>query len=138
MCGARLIVLYVFPDSGAAPESRVTAARGRWSFAHMASLDAGTQAVIGALAGMVEITIAQPTVTWKNYLQDGRSPPLNPAVWYRGWTVAVFMQAPVTCAQFGGSRLFEQWLTPEHGGGGRGKVRGGNLARAHQHMRWRC
>ena len=36
-------------------------------------------------------TKTQPLHTLKNFAQDGRRLPLNPAVWYRGWTAGVLM-----------------------------------------------
>ena len=38
----------------------------------------------------------QPLQTLKNFVQDGRRLPFNPAVWYRGWTAGVLMCVPMT------------------------------------------
>ena len=50
----------------------------------------------------------QPLLTLKNFIQDGRRLPLNPAVWYRGWTAATLMCVPMTVVQFGAARHFER------------------------------
>jgi solute carrier family 25 citrate transporter 1 len=42
---------------------------------------------IGAVAGIVEVAIMQPTVAIKNALQEGRPLPSNPAAYYRGLIV---------------------------------------------------
>ena len=44
----------------------------------------------------------------KNFAQDGRRLPLNPAVWYRGWTAGVLMCVPMTVVQFGAARRLER------------------------------
>ena len=44
----------------------------------------------------------------KNFAQDGRRLPLNPAVWYRGWTAGVLMGVPMTFVQFGTARRLER------------------------------
>ena len=72
------------------------------------SLDPATQAGIGAFAGLVEVTVQQPLHTLKNFVQDGRSLPLNPVVWYRGWGAGVLMCVPMTVVQFGAARRFER------------------------------
>ena len=42
---------------------------------------------VGALAGLVEVSIMQPTVALKNALQEGRALPRSPAELYRGYAV---------------------------------------------------
>lgn len=44
----------------------------------------------------------------KNFAQDGRRLPLNPAVWYRGWTAGILMSVPMTVVQFGAARRLER------------------------------
>ena len=44
----------------------------------------------------------------KNFAQDGRRLPLNPTVWYRGWTAGVLMCVPMTVVQFGAARRLER------------------------------
>ena len=44
--------------------------------------------MIGALAGVTEVTIMHPTVALKNALQEGRSLPRTPAALYRGYLVS--------------------------------------------------
>ena len=53
-------------------------------------------------------TKTQPLHTLKNFAQDGRRLPLNPAVWYRGWTAGVLMGVPMTFVQFGTARRLER------------------------------
>jgi len=53
-------------------------------------------------------TKTQPLHTLKNFAQDGRRLPLNPAVWYRGWTAGVLMCVPMTVVQFGTARRLER------------------------------
>lgn len=53
-------------------------------------------------------TKTQPLHTLKNFAQDGRRLPLNPAVWYRGWTAGVLMCVPMTFVQFGTARRLER------------------------------
>ncbi|ACO70232.1 mitochondrial carrier family [Micromonas commoda] len=73
-----------------------------------ATLDPGTQAGIGAFAGLVEVSVNQPLHTLKNFTQDGRVLPMNPAVWYRGWSAGVLIGVPMAVVQFGGSRSLER------------------------------
>jgi len=108
-----------------------------------ATLDPGTQAGIGAFAGLVEVSVnqvrrthlvrvgtrpdrtgtlprtdaslpfpisllPQPLHTLKNFTQDGRVLPMNPAVWYRGWSAGVLIGVPMAVVQFGGSRSLER------------------------------
>lgn len=44
--------------------------------------------MIGAFAGMTEVTIMQPTVAIKNALQEGRPLPRTPVAYYRGLAVS--------------------------------------------------
>ena len=109
-----------------------------------ATLDPGTQAGVGAFAGLVEVSVnqvrhahlvrvgtrpdrtdthptrtdaslpfplsplPQPLHTLKNFTQDGRVLPMNPAVWYRGWSAGVLIGVPMAVVQFGGSRSLER------------------------------
>lgn len=56
--------------------------------AEMDSLSSAEHTAIGALAGIVEVGIMQPTVAIKNALQEGRPLPANPAAYYRGLLVS--------------------------------------------------
>lgn len=67
-------------------------------------------AAIGGLAGLVEVTLQQPTVTAKNLMQRGLPIPLNPAVLYRGWLVNSASVGPICCLQFGTNRFLESSL----------------------------
>lgn len=51
--------------------------------------------MIGALAGMTEVTIMQPTVAIKNALQEGRPLPRTPLAYYRGLSVSYIMFATI-------------------------------------------
>ncbi len=44
--------------------------------------------LIGAFAGSCEVCVMQPTVAFKNALQEGRALPRNPLHYYRGLTVS--------------------------------------------------
>jgi hypothetical protein len=49
---------------------------------------------IGALAGLTEVSIMQPTVAIKNALQEGgRLVPRSPVELYRGYTVSSALHA---------------------------------------------
>mmetsp|Transcript_41218 Transcript_41218/g.78731 ORF Transcript_41218/g.78731 Transcript_41218/m.78731 type:complete len:270 (-) Transcript_41218:327-1136(-) len=76
----------------------------------MNSLTAMDTAAIGGIAGAVEVTLQQPTVTMKNFLQQGKPIPLNPKVLYRGWFVNCASIAPICCIQFGVNRALENFL----------------------------
>lgn len=52
------------------------------------SLSSVEHTAIGALAGIVEVGIMQPTVAIKNALQEGRPLPAAPAAYYRGLLVS--------------------------------------------------
>ena len=54
----------------------------------MASLSPWEHTMIGAFAGMTEVTIMQPTVAIKNALQEGRPLPRTPVAFYRGLAVS--------------------------------------------------
>jgi hypothetical protein len=41
-------------------------------------------AVIGGMSGTLEVCLMQPTVAFKNAIQEGRPIPLNPVHMYRG------------------------------------------------------
>ncbi|KAK3277170.1 hypothetical protein CYMTET_14798 [Cymbomonas tetramitiformis] len=68
---------------------------------------------IGALSGVVEVAIQQPTVSWKNSIQQGRPISFNPMICYRGVFINAASIAPITCTQFGASRAFENLIVDE-------------------------
>jgi hypothetical protein len=74
-------------------------------------LSAATHAAIGAVSGVIEVTLLHPTVSWKNALQEGRPLQLAPQALYRGYLVNVSSFAPITCVQFGVHRLLEGALS---------------------------
>eukprot|EP00238_Polyblepharides_amylifera_P008384 CAMPEP_0196593952 /NCGR_PEP_ID=MMETSP1081-20130531/76998_1 /TAXON_ID=36882 /ORGANISM="Pyramimonas amylifera, Strain CCMP720" /LENGTH=181 /DNA_ID=CAMNT_0041918079 /DNA_START=95 /DNA_END=637 /DNA_ORIENTATION=+ len=76
----------------------------------MSQLSAIDLAAIGAFAGVVEVSLQQPTVTAKNYLQQGKAVPLSPSILYRGWLINSASIAPICCIQFGTNRFLELTL----------------------------
>ena len=74
-------------------------------------LSASTHAAIGAVSGVIEVTLLHPTVAWKNALQEGRALNLRPTALYRGYLINVGSFAPITMAQFGVNRLLETRLS---------------------------
>ena len=54
----------------------------------MAHVSPGEHTLIGAGAGIVEVTLMQPTVAIKNALQEGRPIPSQFSHFYRGLTVS--------------------------------------------------
>ena len=53
----------------------------------MSTLTPLEHTAIGALAGVTEVTLMQPTVAIKNALQEGRPLPRTPTALYRGLVV---------------------------------------------------
>ena len=74
-------------------------------------LSASTHAAIGAVSGVIEVTLLHPTVAWKNALQEGRQLNLRPSALYRGYVMNVGSFAPITMVQFGVNRLLESRLS---------------------------
>ena len=74
-------------------------------------LSASTHAAIGAVSGVIEVTLLHPTVAWKNALQEGRPLVLAPKALYRGYLINVGSFAPITCVQFGVNRMLESALS---------------------------
>ncbi|KAG1671135.1 hypothetical protein FOA52_005387 [Chlamydomonas sp. UWO 241] len=60
---------------------------------------------IGALGGMCEVMLLQPTVGFKNALQEGRPIPSTLAALYRGLGMNIASMAPITASQFGAAHL---------------------------------
>lgn len=59
-----------------------------------------TNAVIGAIAGTVEIIVNQPLIYFKNTLQRGGTIEwFNPRVWYRGFGMNIAAMGPTTAFQ---------------------------------------
>jgi solute carrier family 25 citrate transporter 1 len=65
-------------------------------------------ALIGGLSGTIEVCINQPTVSWKNALQQGQKISFNPAIMYRGTFVNAVSIAPITAIQFGVAGLLTE------------------------------
>ena len=58
----------------------------------MSSLSSLEHTAIGGLAGVIEVSFMQPTVTIKNALQEGRALPRTPIGLYRGYLVSCYIQ----------------------------------------------
>lgn len=67
--------------------------------------------LIGGMAGVVEVSIQQPTVTIKNALQEGRPIPWTSLrSMYRGWSIGAASMTPVNAVQFGSYKLIENFI----------------------------
>ena len=75
-----------------------------------AKLTSADHAVMGAIAGTVEVTTLQPIIFVKYAVQEGRALPRNPLHYYRGFACNVGTFAPITATQFGASRLTESLI----------------------------
>ncbi|TYZ62466.1 hypothetical protein PybrP1_005587 [[Pythium] brassicae (nom. inval.)] len=64
-------------------------------------LSALQHSAIGSLAGMLEVTIQQPTVAMKNAVQQGRPIPWSVPALYRGVGISLSCVAPICALQFG-------------------------------------
>ena len=65
-------------------------------------------ALIGGVSGTIEVCVNQPTVSWKNALQQGRPISFSPAVMYRGTVINATSIAPITAIQFGVAGLLTE------------------------------
>ena len=63
-------------------------------------LSSSESALIGGISGIVEVGINQPTVAWKNALQQSRPLPFSPREMYRGVGINALSIAPITAVQF--------------------------------------
>ena len=80
----------------------------------MVSLTAFEHLLIGAMAGVAEIIVLQPTIGIKNALQEGRPVPRSISALYRGLGMNACSNFPITAVQFGTARalqLAHEWLT---------------------------
>eukprot|EP01134_Creolimax_fragrantissima_P003318 CFRG3318T1 len=71
-------------------------------------------AIVGAVAGSLEISIQQPTVAWKNALQDRRPITFNPREMYRGVFINVVSMAPITGVQFSAMQVISGLVKKSH------------------------
>ena len=85
-------------------------------------------ALIGGVSGTIEVCVNQPTVSWKNALQQGRPISFSPAVMYRGTVINATSIAPITAIQFGVAGALTEMIVAARGGGA-----GGGAAH-HQHV----
>ncbi|KAL3692965.1 hypothetical protein R1sor_006616 [Riccia sorocarpa] len=67
-------------------------------------------ASIGALSGVIEVLIQQPSVSIKNAIQDKQPISWNPRVLYRGVLVNATSMAPISAIQFGVNSLLMKSL----------------------------
>lgn len=67
----------------------------------MSTLTPIEHTAIGALAGVLEVSVMQPTVTVKNALQEGRALPRTPLAFYRGYLVSGFSFATMHASMSG-------------------------------------
>ena len=65
----------------------------------MSTLTSTEHTAIGALAGVLEVSVMQPTVTIKNALQEGRALPKSPIALYRGYLVSRSISLLRLCAE---------------------------------------
>ena len=72
-------------------------------------------ALIGGVSGTIEVCVNQPTVSWKNALQQGRPISFSPAVMYRGTLINATSIAPITAIQFGVAGLLTESITAAEG-----------------------
>lgn len=73
----------------------------------MSTLTPLENTAIGALAGMTEVTLMQPTVAIKNALQEGRAVPASVPALYRGLVANASGMVPICATQFGMNRVYE-------------------------------
>lgn len=94
--------------AGAAMRARATAGPTRNS----RSLSTFESALVGGVSGVVEVGINQPTVAWKNALQQRRALLLRVGELYRGVAINAASIAPITAVQFGANALILRALSP--------------------------
>lgn len=78
------------------------------------SLSSGQSAVIGGLSGIVEVAVNQPTVAWKNALQQSRPLPFAPREMYRGVGINAMSIAPITAVQFAANAALVKFVTGDN------------------------
>ncbi|BBN00156.1 hypothetical protein MPTK1_1g26850 [Marchantia polymorpha subsp. ruderalis] len=66
---------------------------------------------VGALSGIIEVVLQQPSVSVKNAIQDKKPISFNPRVLYRGLSVNAGSIAPVSAVQFGVNSFLEKSLS---------------------------
>ncbi|KAL2653201.1 hypothetical protein R1flu_021329 [Riccia fluitans] len=66
---------------------------------------------VGALSGVIEVLLQQPSVSIKNAIQDRKPISMNPRVLYRGLFVNAGSIAPVSAIQFGVNAFLEGSLS---------------------------
>lgn len=72
------------------------------------AIPASVSFAIGGAAGVIEVLLQQPSVAWKNAIQDGRPLPWNPRMLYRGVAINAATIAPINGLQFGVNRYLEE------------------------------
>jgi solute carrier family 25 citrate transporter 1 len=69
-------------------------------------LGATDHALMGAIAGTVEVTTLQPIIFMKYAVQEGRALPMNPLHYYRGFGVNVVSNLPLFRSHCSLSRVY--------------------------------
>lgn len=77
----------------------------------MTGLNVQQSAVVGALAGTIEVLIQQPTIAWKNATQFNKPLSFAPSSLYRGVSINALSIAPITALQFSTYTLGTQLTT---------------------------
>ncbi|KAG0575421.1 hypothetical protein KC19_5G002800 [Ceratodon purpureus] len=77
----------------------------------MRTLTALESSVVGAISGMIEVFIQQPSVNIKNAVQDKQPVVWNPRILYRGVIVNAASMAPISAIQFGVNTALEERMT---------------------------
>ncbi|BAM82264.1 carnitine carrier Crc1p [Cyanidioschyzon merolae strain 10D] len=73
---------------------------------------------IGALAGVIELCIQQPTIYFKNQIQRSAEIVFRPSHWYRGLFVNAASIAPITGIQFAGTGIGRNFFAARHADAG--------------------
>mmetsp|Transcript_83209 Transcript_83209/g.101963 ORF Transcript_83209/g.101963 Transcript_83209/m.101963 type:complete len:284 (+) Transcript_83209:853-1704(+) len=77
----------------------------------MQQLSGGENALLGVLAGAIEVCIDQPQLYWKNASQQGLPFTLNPRYLYRGLFASMANMATLTGIQFYGVGMVKKMIT---------------------------
>ena len=70
--------------------------------------------LLGGASGIVEVSVNQPIVYWKNSVQQRKKIKWrHPSVWYRGYSVNAGSMAPITAIQMGANSVLASMLKEE-------------------------
>lgn len=115
---------------GSRPPTGAAAMRASTAGAPSRQLGSFESAVVGGVSGVVEVGINQPTVAWKNALQQRRALVLRPSELYRGVGINAASIAPITAVQFGANALLLRALSNPDGSPSSSAVKIGAAAMA--------